>query len=54
VQTFSESPCAKDPQVVASLPNCQFCECLRQLVFQAKDCIEDLKTEIDEWKELCA
>jgi len=35
-------------------PACQFCECLRQLVFQAKDCIEDLKTEIDEWKDTCA
>jgi hypothetical protein len=34
--------------------HCQFCDCLRQLVFQAKDCIEDLKTEIDEWKEACA
>ncbi|TNV85257.1 hypothetical protein FGO68_gene13347 [Halteria grandinella] len=33
---------------------CQFCECLRQLVFQAKDCIEDLKSEIDEWKDACA
>ena len=38
----------------APSPNCQFCECLRQLVFQAKDCIEDLKTEIDEWKEVCS
>ena len=23
-------------------------------MFQAKDCIEDLKTEIDEWKEVCS
>ena len=38
----------------APSPNCQFCECLRQLVFQAKDCIEDLKSEIDEWKEVCS
>lgn len=39
----------KQPQ-----PNCQFCECLRLLVFQAKDCIEELKLEVDTWKDACA
>ncbi len=27
---------------------------MRQLVFQAKDCIDDCKEEIEEWKALCA
>ena len=33
---------------------CQFCASLRQLVFQAKDCIDDLKDEVEEWKNACA
>jgi hypothetical protein len=27
---------------------------LKQLVFQAKEAIDDLKLEIEEWRDLCA
>ena len=43
-----------NPQPFEPVGHCQFCECLRQLVFQAKDCIEELKTEVDTWKDACA
>jgi hypothetical protein len=33
---------------------CEGCERLKQLVFQAKEAIDDLKLEIEEWREVCA
>ncbi len=35
-------------------PECDECEKLKQLVFQAKEAIDDLKAEIDEWREISA
>ena len=35
-------------------PECEQCERLKQLVFQAKEAIDDLKQEIDEWREISA
>lgn len=55
-----DSPTFKDKNIeeIDDIPqqsaHCQFCECLRLLVFQAKDCIEELKTEVDTWKDACA
>lgn len=33
---------------------CEGCERLKQLVFQAKEAIDDLKLEIDEWRDICS
>jgi thioredoxin-related protein len=33
---------------------CEGCERLKQLVFQAKEAIDDLKGEIEEWRDICA
>ncbi len=33
---------------------CEECEKLKQLVFQAKEAIDDLKLEIEEWKDISA
>ena len=34
--------------------DCEGCERLKQLVFQAKEAIDDLKMEIDEWRDICS
>ncbi len=34
--------------------DCSKCDQLKSLVFQAKEAIDDLKMEIDEWKEIYA
>lgn len=34
------------------MPECESCERLKQLVFQAKEAIDDLKLEIEEWREV--
>ncbi|CDW73954.1 UNKNOWN [Stylonychia lemnae] len=33
---------------------CEGCERLKQLVFQAKEAIDDLKLEIEEWRDICS
>lgn len=33
---------------------CESCERLKQLVFQAKEAIDDLKLEIEEWRDISA
>jgi len=33
---------------------CEGCERLKSLVFQAKEAIDDLKLEIEEWRDLCS
>eukprot|EP00347_Sterkiella_histriomuscorum_P020154 403338901 len=33
---------------------CEGCDRLKQLVFQAKEAIDDLKLEIEEWREICS
>lgn len=60
-QDLMDSPAFKDKnkgsenqEIPITQTHCQFCECLRQLVFQAKDCIEELKAEVDIWKDACA
>ena len=60
VQDFEESMSSPDKQQQEPMvteedePECEECDKLKQLVFQAKEAIDDLKMEIEEWKEISA